>query len=1285
MEIDPRVTQTPFEVKGMSDDLKAQIMALDAKFYPDTVTCTYALDEDSLDADAMEGQTNTVDVNVADFFSLRHSDRLSMGATFAPAKGISVKTIVSSGYDDTPVRIAGAHLSHNYQEAKAAETDNKESAQDSKRKRDNKPQQPQPPLNTDTYVQQTVMIALCLDTQMPHIKVSVNYVGKRVMSTCIYAQEIQHKDDGLVDMQATVWKPYDKSVDKEQYPEPMHTYMMLASLSKVQAFTLHLRLVASDKPRVWSGVSEHEMKQLRASIDLNQARDSLVSFLDDTTSSGGKVYFGISTPTPKLKRWEEFVTNAQRLFTVAKHRGNLWWYRLQCELRGQSQDAIDEADLPHFTILEPRWMATEYIFTTTTTADGKLTHSDPKISKWQPFFMERVYPNANEASFLLKLAVIEERKHQLSKINKLLQSSDDLSWFRARLSPVDDPPGGRRFVVEVNYGLATARIGELDVKLPGPGTRIRFAMNRDGSSSHDEQSVQFSAVVVNNIEDNECAFVCVAEIIIGKLTIKDFGGEYPISLGYVIDSVPFERQLAAIKQLQIRTEFKNGPDVRSIVFGCAPVASNPTKLSASVKPEQIAVVESIIEEASLNEGQAKAVLHTFSSQSGLTVISAPFGTGKTKTEAVCADAHLRVGHRVLSIAPSNAAVRTQVDHFIRHNNSLPLEFQLADEQWCFFTGGHWKVKNAANLQMEQMQQVQREEADNDAADFYRLRDELSQERPSYRWTFGHKLSNQIEFWASLEISTVGKIRGPDPSGTCRYAKDFLELKNNMRNIPYGDERKNAQTAHRNLEYNLARYFMKHYVNQVFCTINTAAHELVIEGGPWHNCNCDEAGQETLPGLAVVLGAHVNTVWQWTFAGDPKQLEGVLLSKGRNVGYRMAARSIFRELTEEVERYDDAQDSRGKDVIMLTDCFRMPESLLEWPNKNVYDGKLVPDPSTLFLEQPLQASLKVYWSSRIRKELANNSSMLCIDQTGADIVSGFVGTSTTRTNQHEAHVVAWIVKDMVTWNPPNNGRRILGSDILILTPYVGMVTEIRRMLNKKFDGQRDPSSSDLRAIRVMSTFSSQGKEGNIVLMCFTVAPGISNPGRNDKIPISYLAGINHFNTMLTRCRIARYIIGAFGTFEMARKIKHSATLGKNKKFFEFIDLAARTDTVMSRSELHHLMTTNRMPTAEDRLMPFHQTLSDGYAFSGSMPDRVAPEESASLFHDMGEGKHITHTMNSQKQTAAPPVVASSDHRDEDGNLLRADGDAKKKKKKQKRGGVKHKKKRDDVLPPAPPSK
>ncbi|KAF2447012.1 hypothetical protein P171DRAFT_442210 [Karstenula rhodostoma CBS 690.94] len=139
--------------------------------------------------------------------------------------------------------------------------------------------------------------------------------------------------------------------------------------------------------------------------------------------------------------------------------------------------------------------------------------------------------------------------------------------------------------------------------------------------------------------------------------------------------------------------------------------------------------------------------------------------------------------------------------------------------------------------------------------------------------------------------------------------------------------------------------------------------------------------------------------------------------------------------------------------------------------------------------------------------------------GAAVIEPRVVHPITSLNRHEPAVVAWIAKDIITWNPPEGNR----SDILIPTLYAGMVTEIRAQLFDTVQDKREVSDEQLRAIRVMSTAASQGKEGNIVFMCLTVAPGIAVPNQDDKIPVSYLAGTNHFNTMLTRCRIARYII------------------------------------------------------------------------------------------------------------------------------------------------------------------
>lgn len=945
MDIDPQVTIESVEVKTMAEDLKAQVLTLDANLYPEKISIDFFTDSEARDiVNAMGGQTKNVQIDSADLFTLRAFDRPTM-SNFKYAKGQKVKAIASFGYvkGQTESAHAGKHLDHDYDTAKGVEEQSKaeKSTQAGKRKRDTKPTKPKPQPSDDAQLADTVKFAVCLDTQTPHLQVSVLYEKDRVMSTCIYAKEMKYGEDGFVLLRAFDMPGYDSGDDT--FPAPWHQYAMLSSLSKVKSFCVSVPFVKQDKPRVWSGISEHEMSQMRASIDAQLAqdppmplgtRDTLVALLDSANCNGTDLWFGFSIKSSEFKLWTTLLDRAQRLFTIARHNGNFWWYRRQCEINGISNQAIDRVEMPHCKFSIPRWLVTAYDFAVTTFPDGRKTYSNPRPSRWHPLYMEKSYPNANEAAFLMKLGIDEERQFQVKAINELLKS-DDCSWFRARLRPISD----YRFIVEVNYGVASERLAEQDVKLPGPGTRIRFAMDRDGVPTIINK-VEFSGTVVNNIDDIDCAFICVANMTRGRLHVQDFGGEYPILIGYVIDAIPFERQMAAVQQLQACQEFA-GPDVRSLLFGCAPVASSPAKLSVSISKDNLARATSALDDSSLNELQRKAAELTFTSKTGRTLISAPFGTGKTLTQTVIADAHLRAGHKVLSIAPSNAAVRTQVEHFMQHNSSLSQEYQLDDNEFCFFTGGHWRVKNAGKLQSEQKE---REDADADAADFYRLRDASTQERPNYEWTFGYKLDRQIRQWATLEAPTNDGIRGPDVAAVWTAAKEFLDIKDNIRFMAHGDNRKDALEAYNTHEYNLAWYFMQHYMKHVFCTINTAAHELVIEGGPWHNCNCDEAGQETLSGLAVALGAHVKTVWHWTFAGDAKQLEGVILSQGRNVGYRQAARSLFRELTEEHEIKDDHENPRGKDVVMLTDCFRMPKRLLDWPDDNVYNGKLLSVPT-----------------------------------------------------------------------------------------------------------------------------------------------------------------------------------------------------------------------------------------------------------------------------------------------------------------------------------------------------
>lgn len=392
---------------------------------------------------------------------------------------------------------------------------------------------------------------------------------------------------------------------------------------------------------------------------------------------------------------------------------------------GKSTD-VDEVSLPKVEFKVPRWLVTHWRFKRTT-CDSKVTYSDPEPWKWGSFTLPPDYPNSNEVAFLLKLGIEQESDRQTRDLMGYI-CSRDRSAFRARfmdLKRKNTDKRGKRFVVYV-FASVEELAHEKNIAMPPPGARVSIKLHRDGHHPTD-----LSGMVVTDPLDSKASFVCVCSVQPGKsLAGIEEGTDHNIGLGYVIDNLPHQRQMQAIKRLQETKTIDHGPDVKRLVLGGPGVAKKSSFAADNISEQRLDAFTAFIAAFGLSEEQELAATHTCGSQSGFTFVQGPPGTGKTALLKGVTLAHRSIRGRCLLAAPQNAAVYTLVHALAR---------DLNDEEWVMFTSAHMHVQSAEALRLRQLDGG--EEYVKAENDLYKYLESANAQHPSpeYRWTLGYKL------------------------------------------------------------------------------------------------------------------------------------------------------------------------------------------------------------------------------------------------------------------------------------------------------------------------------------------------------------------------------------------------------------------------------------------------------------------------------------------------------------------------------------------------------------------
>ncbi|KAH4073554.1 hypothetical protein HBH92_006800 [Parastagonospora nodorum] len=1122
---------------------------LDARHYPSRIVIGTLASDDS-----------KFTVTTDDIFQLRGSD---VNKRFLPndlQRGKRLRTIVE--FDDGTVT-AGKHLELSLQAALEKE-DPGAAPQDGKKGK-GKAVAPAPKAAEEKIPSEEVVKAkFHLATQTPHIEITtIDPDTNNLLSTRIWAHDLQWAPSpyciGCVIVDAD---PEEDVTKMEHFTADRMAVNRMAGLTKTMVIKVH---VVVWKPElIWDGISDARLAAIRAKPDLTKVRDQLIVGLDKTheNTQQFKLFFSVPRTPGNLKKWKEMGIYFRKLLMIAKQHGNFWFMRRQTELAGLGPDALEKPALPDTDFVTPRWLATKWTGIKVTEPNGSIWYKKVAIYHFEPLDFPLSYGDADEAAFLLKLAVQEEKKTQRRNLSELVRSDGSGKQFRARFNTVGRYKSTHQYSVEIYLGLER-QMADGNVKIPTPGTRIILLVDKFNQLPPvPRDSIKVNGIVVSDAVDTDASFVCVVDSGM-KLAAADTGADYPVLIDYIIDDLPYNRQIAAIGDLQTPLGDDHiGPDGLRTIVNCRRKAAKTGYLKQNTSPENLEMFKAALHayKDPPTAVQLAAALDTTQSDDGNTVIVGPPGTGKTEVVQRISRAHAILGRRVLMTAPTNAATQNLMKVCIEHNNNIPESERLRDWEIVYLTGGQSTPGGALKLMRRQLEG---EKEFNDKTNVYQahLRDaKLRDKSPLYHLTFGYKLLQRIETWAS------DKVYDTEDQKLFSLANNYKDTQEIVRTINEDSEGLGRAKKHLNaVEATLSAVFFKQ-VKFCFCTLSTSAHPLVVESGFWDELIIDEAARETRAGIATVLGSLQGRIGHVTWSGDFMQGEGTIVGRNSNIGYQLLARNVFEEIAEVDTK--QAEESISMDVFTLDECFRMHGKLSAWSSKWCYAGRVRSHPfaGTRFPE--LRTTLKAYMTARTRENFNGQYDEIAI---AVDAKSELQEGSTTSYNVREAEEVAWLVKDMLMFDPTKGdakttGRRIVPKDFIIITNYIGQVSAIRKALRAKVAGQESVKPEDVDAVTIVvnTTSSAQGLEENIAIYSTVVGTGTTRLGNEDSLGLAFVASRKNYNVSITRQRVARFIVGSFNLFAQALEDKHPL-IHKHSPFFDHIKTLVVTDSILTPEE------------------------------------------------------------------------------------------------------------------------
>ncbi len=475
-------------------------------------------------------------------------------------------------------------------------------------------------------------------------------------------------------------------------------------------------------------------------------------------------------------------------------------------------------------------------------------------------------------------------------------------------------------------------------------------------------------------------------------------------------------------------------------------------------------------DSNLNETQLKAVKKALGAKDFF-LIHGPPGTGKTRTLTELIVQLVRQGKKVLATADSNIAV----DNLILNLSKYP-DIKLV------------RIGHPARV-MEELERFSIFALFEKHSEFETIQKEWTKVRSliEKRDKFVKPVPKVRRGLSDEEIIYFGKkrqrVRGISPS-TLRSMANWLILNQEI------DKRIKA------LKEKEESIFKDLILSaDVVLSTNSMAHSEFLQNIHFDVAVIDEGSQQIEPSILI----PIMKAKKFYIAGDHKQLPPTILSEFA----KELENTLFERL---INKFPELS-------IMLEIQYRMNEKIMEFPNKEFYNGFLK---SAELVKTHTLADLKVKTPEKFKKILAPDEAISFLDISESNAEEYQPEGSTSYENYYEAHLVLSLVEELLK-------MEVNKKDIGIITPYSAQVKLIKQLFLEK----------NLK-IEVNTVDGFQGREKEVIIISFVRS--------NKEGEIGFLNDLRRLNVAITRARRKLICIGN------AKTLTHHPTY---KKFIEYI--------------------------------------------------------------------------------------------------------------------------------------
>jgi len=496
-------------------------------------------------------------------------------------------------------------------------------------------------------------------------------------------------------------------------------------------------------------------------------------------------------------------------------------------------------------------------------------------------------------------------------------------------------------------------------------------------------------------------------------------------------------------------------------------------------PKGAEKVEFEAEDSSLNESQRKAVSLALGSPDFF-LVHGPPGTGKTRTLTELIVQLVKAGNRVLACADSNIAA----DNLI---------LRLSQYPWLKLV----RVGHPARV-MEELERfsIFALFEETEEAETLKHKHKTLQELMEKRDTFQKPIPQVRRGLTDEEIlklaSTNKGARGISKS-LMRSMANWLVLNEEI-----------------NEKFEEVKALEKEAFNRIILeadvvvSTNSMAFSEFLKDFSFDVAVIDEGSQQVEPSTLIpIMKAN-----RFYIAGDHKQLPPTILSEEA----KELENTLFEKLINQHENLS----------MMLDIQYRMNEKIMEFPNKEFYEGKLKAHPS---VKDHTLRDLGVSDCQRFEKLLSPDEVLGFLDTKEVNAMEFQPEGSTSFENYQEAKLVVDLVEELLKAGVK---REWIG----VITPYAAQVKLLKQMFLEKSI-----------KVEVNSVDGFQGREKEVIILSFVRS--------NEEKELGFLKDLRRLNVSITRAKRKLLCVGDSSTLSSHPTYKRFLDYIKLKGVYEIL--------------------------------------------------------------------------------------------------------------------------------------